>query len=187
MIDEMKTIEVGPYTLVARFNQGAFRGALWSGGKVIRLVEGHSLDDAWNKLQAIVEKEFEHQVSARAGAEPTAEEACCAFLHIERKLTVGQKAMLRAHLRADGNNITATQLAVAAGYNGYSAANLQYGLLGAMLFAEIPQVLPRRKDNSPIMTCVIAHQGDQCLTGEGHWIWKMRPYIVEGLTAAAIL
>jgi len=185
--DEMKTIEAGPYTLVARLNRGVFRGALWSSGKIIRQIEGDSLDDVWNKLQTFVANEFEHQVAARAGAEPTAKEACSAFLRIERKLSAGHKAMLRAHLRADGNNITATQLAVAAGYNGYSAANLQYGLLGAMLFAETPQVIPRRTDNSPIMTCVIARQGDQHMTGEGQWVWKMRTYIVEGLTAADIL
>ena len=53
----------------------------------------------------------------------------------------GQRAMLRAHYEAPGRKITATQLAQAAGFANFSAANLQYGLLGAMLFAEIPEDL----------------------------------------------
>jgi hypothetical protein len=185
-MEEMKTTEVGPYTLVARFHEGAYRGALWSGGKITDRTEGQSLEDVWRELQGMIAQEFEQQVLARAGVEPTAEEARRAFIRIEPRLSTAQLAMLRAHVRAPGHMITATRLAEAAGYKGYSAANLHYGLVGAMLFAEIPQDLPRRKDNSPIMTCVIAHQEDQRPTDEGHWIWKMRPYIVEGLAAADI-
>jgi hypothetical protein len=186
MADELKTIEAGPYTLVARLHKGAYRGALWCGGKMAQEVQGTSIDDVWRRLTDAL---YERQVSValtRNGAEPSAEEAIMAFRRIEPRLSPGHRAMLRAHLRANGQNITATQLAEAAGYASYSAANLQYGLLGAMLFAEMPERLPQRADGTPIMTCAIALGEDQRSASEEQWIWKMRPHIVAGLTAVNI-
>jgi len=187
MTDELKTVEAGEYTLVARLIEGECRGALWTGGKIVCQVHGSSLDEVWKKLIDELAERQEARVRARAGAEPSSKEAELAFRRIEQRLSAGHKAMLRAHLNASGHNITATQLAAAAGYCGYSAANLQYGLLGAMLFAEMPEELPRRPDGSRIMTCVIASKDDQRETPEEQWIWKMRPHIVEGLEAARLL
>jgi predicted KAP-like P-loop ATPase len=53
--------------------------------------------------------------------------------------------------------------------------------VGAMLFAEMPEDLPRRADGSPIMTCAIAAAEDQRSTDDEQWIWKMRPHIAQGL------
>lgn len=187
MTDELKSVEAGEYTLVARLIKGEYKGALWTGGKIVRQVKGESIDEVWKKLSDELTECQEARVRARAGAQPSAKEAELAFRRIEQRLSVGHKAMLKAHLRAPGNKITATELAAAAGYGGYSAANLQYGLLGAMLFAEMPEELPRRADGSRIMTCVIASQDDQRETPEEQWIWRMRQHIVDGLEAARIL
>ena len=187
MTDELKSVEAGEYTLVARLIKGEYQGALWAGGKMDCQVQGGSIDEVWKKLSDELADRQEARVQKRAGAEPSAKEAELAFCRIKRRLSTGHKAMLRAHLRAPSNNITATQLAAAAGYGGYSAANLQYGLLGAMLFAEMPEELPRRADGSRIMTCVIASRDDQRETPEEQWIWKMRTHIVEGLGASRIL
>jgi hypothetical protein len=187
MQDEVKTIEAGKYTLVARFNKGAHRGALWSDGKVVDEVEGDSLNDAWKKLCDRLYARLVEAAGARKGTPPTSHEAKVAFLSIEKRLTAGHKAMLRAHLNAEGRQITATKLADAAGYARYSAANLQYGLLGAMLFAEMPEELPKRGDGSPIMTCAIASSDDFRGSEEEQWIWQMRPHISEGLAASGIL
>ena len=187
MSDELKSVEAGDYTLVARHFKGEYRGALWTGGNMVCQVQGSSIDEVWKKLSNELAERQYARVRERAGAEPSAKEAELAFRRIQQRLSAGHKAMLRAHLRAPSNNITATQLAAAAGYGGYSAANLQYGLLGAMLFAEMPEELPRRADGSRIMTCVIASKADQRETPEEQWIWKMRPHIVAGLEAARIL
>jgi hypothetical protein len=70
--------------------------------------------------------------------------------------------------------ITATQLADAAKYEGYSAANLQYGKVGWLMYGELPVALPRRKsDGHLIYTCALAEQDDQRLPDEQHWVWKM--------------
>ena len=187
MTDELKSVEAGEYTLVARLIKGEYRGALWAGGKMVCQVQGGSIDEVWKKLSDELADRQEARVRKRAGAEPSAKEAELAFCRIKRRLSTGHKAMLRAHLRAPSNNITAAQLAAAAGYGGYPAANLQYGLLSAMLFAEMPEELPRRADGSRIMTCVIASRDDQRETPEEQWIWKMRTHIVEGLGASRIL
>ena len=95
--------------------------------------------------------------------------------------------MLRAHLKAVDQRITATELAKAAGYANYSAANLQYGLLGAMLFAEMPIELPKGSNGSPVMTHAIASEDDLRASSKDQWIWQMRPYIAAGLVVSDIL
>ena len=56
-----------------------------------------------------------------------------------RALTVtpAQKKMLRFHFEAHNRTVTFTQLAEAGGYDTYSAANLQYGILGRNLGQEL--------------------------------------------------
>jgi len=132
---------------------------------------------------------YEKQISVattRINA-PTPVELAKAFANISHQLSPGHKAMLRAHLKAVDNQITATQLAKAAGYANFRAANLQYGLVGAMLFAELPIVLPTREDGSAVMTCTIAQEDDLRESNAEHWIWKMRPNVAEGLAASGIL
>lgn len=184
MSEEMKTIKAGPYTLVARLIDNGYRGALWADGKIAVDIRGATLDEVWRGLCDAL---YERQMAAVRLVEPTAEEAAKAFVSIAHQLTVGHKAMLRAHLKAPDQKITATQLAEAAGYANYSAANLQYGLLGAMLFAELPIDLPKREDGSPVMTCAIALGDDLRASSEEQWIWKMRPYVAAGLVASRIL
>lgn len=50
-----------------------------------------------------------------------------------------------------------------------------------MLFAQMPEDLPRRSNGTPIMTCAIASGEDQRGVGEEQWVWKMRPHIQQGL------
>jgi hypothetical protein len=182
MSDEIKSLEAGEYTLVARLHKGKHRGAMWHGGKIIEEVDGQSLEVVYRKLEALL---FERQVAkavARGGADPSIEEAVKALNRVMSKASNGQRAMLRAHFHAPQQRITATQLAEAAAYATYSAANLQYGLLGAMLFAEMPEDLPRRSDRTPIMTCAISSGEDQRGDSEEQWVWKMRPHLVEALS-----
>jgi hypothetical protein len=181
MSEDLKSLEAGEYTLVARLVDGVYRGAFWHGGRIETSVEGASVNAVYRKLEGLL---YERQVAksaARNGMDPSAEEAAKAILRVLPKTSTGQRAMLRAHFKAPGHLITATELAAAAGYAGYSAANLQYGLLGAMLFGEMPEDLPKRADGSPLMTCVIASGEDQRQREDEQWVWKMRPHIVQAL------
>ena len=181
MSDESKILEAGEYVLVARYNKGAYRGALWQSGSIIYKVEGKSLDDAYRQLEIRLYELQVAKAAARNGAAPSEQEAVVAIQRVLPRLTSSQRAMLLAHAKAPESRMTASQLADAAGYASYSAANLQYGLLGAMLFAEMPENLPRRSDGSPIMTCAIA-SGDNLRAEEDQWIWKMRPHIKHAVS-----
>jgi hypothetical protein len=181
MAEELNTLEAGEFTLVARFNKGAYRGALWHSGRIINEVQGSSLDEAYQSLLRLL---YEHQVAkaaSREGQAPSSSETEKAFERIWAKMTHGQRKMLIAHYKAPQHRITATELAQAAGYANYSAANLHYGLLGALVFSEMPEVLPSRADGTPIMTFAIATGNASDLSAENHWVWTMRPHIVEAL------
>ncbi|WOD18147.1 hypothetical protein [Paraburkholderia kirstenboschensis] len=186
MSEEMKTIKAGPFTLVARFIDNAYRGVMWADGEMVVDIRRATLDEVW---RALCDALYEQQISLAAARldEPTAAEIAKVFVRIAHQLTAGHKAMLRAHLNASDQRITATQLAKAADYATYSAANLQYGILGAMLFAELPIDLPMRKDGSRVMTCTIAWGDNARNPDEEHWVWRMRPYVAEGLAASGIL
>ena len=58
-----------------------------------------------------------------------------AFRAVHDLLNDGQRAMLRAQYLASDRTMTATELAVVAGYRSYSGANLQYGKMGQLLRA----------------------------------------------------
>lgn len=49
------------------------------------------------------------------------------------KLTENQRDMLRIHYAAPGHTITARQLAVAMGFNSWTATNIHYGRLGRLV------------------------------------------------------
>ncbi|MCG2592989.1 hypothetical protein LZ009_09370 [Ramlibacter sp. XY19] len=180
MDDEIKSLEAGEYMLVARLIDGEHRGALWRGGRIEEKVTGTSLDEVYSKLVTLLVDRQAVKAAARKGADPSVDEAVHALSRVLARASNGQRAMLRAHYKAPNQRITATQLAEAAGYASFGAANLHYGLLGAMLFAEMPEELPRRKDNSPVMTCALA-VGDGRVEGDEHWIWKLRPHIDQAI------
>lgn len=104
----------------------------------------------------------------------------------------GQRAMLRAHLEAPDHCITATELARAAGYQNYNAANLKYGELGQALAIEMNYNPPTREDGSVIWTAAIAGWDENADSDrldramerrddDGHFEWIMRPQVVQAL------
>ncbi|USA38532.1 hypothetical protein [Pelagerythrobacter marinus] len=92
-------------------------------------------------------------------------------------------AMLEAHLGAPGYLMTATELAKAAGWTDYSAANLHYGNLGYELSQELEWAPPKREDGTPVWTMVLATEPDVAgeLIETTDFQWKLRPQIIEAL------
>ena len=153
-----------------------------------------SEDEALSDLRAYLDGR-EGQIAAGRSADgaPSAIEYAEAFDRLG-KLPAGYEAMLEAHLNAPDCCITATQLAEAAGYENYNAANLHYGTLGQMIAEEIGYNPPRRKtDGSTIWTGALAVpanlQGEEdtdwqslyARGDEGHFLWRLRPQVVEAL------
>lgn len=101
----------------------------------------------------------------------------------DKKLPDSHLAMLRAQCRAQGSTITSTQLAGAANYENYNAANLQYGTLAfnvASALGFVPQA--RRADGSYCWWTTLSYSNeDQAEESTGHFQFIMRPELVVAL------
>lgn len=86
--------------------------------------------------------------------------------------------MLAAHFRAPDRRITATDLANAAGYATYGAANLQYGIFAHRLCDALGFTPPTGNSGNPTFTCVLAtprklpHQD---------WEWTMHSVVADAI------
>jgi predicted HNH restriction endonuclease len=109
---------------------------------------------------------------------PSVEEFIQALKSVDVKS--GQSQMLKAHYNAENKVITSTQLAKAAGYKGYQAANLWYGKLGKSLGLALGTTPDHTyNDGTPIWTFILA---DGWRIGqEDEWEWRMRPELVSAL------
>jgi len=187
-MDDKKSELVGPYTLVASFHKGAYRGVIWRGGAKVEDLTGDSVDDCLAKVRDRLGDLLQAEAVARKDSSPSVSETVAALHRIVPRFSHGQLLMLRAHYNAPNRCITATQLAQAANYEGYQSANLQYGRVGWLLYGELPTPLPRRpSDGKLIYTCALAEEEDQRAADEAQWIWKMRPHVAEALAAAKVL
>lgn len=119
-------------------------------------------------------------------AEPLAapEEYRVALRAVRDKHGISERelAMLRAHCRADDHTITATELAVAAGYKDYSSANLYYGKFARRLSDALGIEPSKRRSGSIAWWRVLAYGRTDQEVGE-HFEWTMRPEFVETLQA----
>ena len=115
---------------------------------------------------------------------PTANEVRAALTAIS--MTDGQHAMLNAHLAADNNIMTATELATAGGYDSYVSANSQYGTLGRKLAEDLewspPEFNGIRTWTAALATGADGHtRADMEAMGYAQWRWKLRPEVVAAL------
>lgn len=119
-----------------------------------------------------------------AGGYPTAAEVRAALASI--RMTDGQQAMLNAHLAADDNIMSATELAATGGYDSYVSANSQYGTLGRKLAEEL-EWHPPQHEGVTTWTSTLATgadgdtRADIKAIGLAEWRWKLRPEIVAAL------
>jgi hypothetical protein len=81
---------------------------------------------------------------------------------------------LGAHLRAPDRTITATELAMALGYDTYGGANLQYGRLAGKL-CDVQDCHPRLKVH------ILATDFKRGDSPEEHWHLVLRPQVVDAL------
>ena len=146
-----------------------------------------SLSEAFSEIEVQRLQLIYDEMALSATKSTTANQARDAFIKLSSSIHTNHIKMLRAHLHAPEQRITARELAAAAGYSSYSGANMQYGLLGAAFWEFCPTILPKRKDGSSIWTCALAEGVSDFQEKEDEWIWKLRPYVAEGLTLSGVL
>lgn len=168
-------------TIAGEWNARAFRGKTPIGA----MLTGATEEEAILATKAALDAEHAGQRAARGpDGYPTAVEVRAALAAIT--LTDGQDAMLKAHLWAADNIMTATELAAAGGYDSYVSANSQYGTLGRKLAEELEWNPPEFK-GVPTWTFALATGADgdtranMETTGYAQWRWKLRPELIAAL------
>lgn len=181
---------------------GPFRGQ-WAANAIrhkaiVSNASGASREEAVQTLKGQLDQLASAELATRdAEGAPSATIYEKAFSYLLGDLPNSYMAMLRAHLAAPDQLISATRLAQAAGYAGYEGANLHYGKLGQRVADEIGFDPPKRADGTEIWTCAIAR--DPTLDTEfpdtsllqslertldvPHFEWQMRPQVVQALRA----
>jgi hypothetical protein len=101
----------------------------------------------------------------------------------DKNLPSSHFVMLRAQCRAPNTAITATQLAEAAGYESYHAANLQYGMLAFNLGSILgftPQL--KHRDRSLCWWTTLSMAGDAAgYENAQQFHFVMRPELAQAL------
>lgn len=146
----------------------------------------HSGQTSAEALDAVI-SELDEASAARAAARGTSGCPSAAEYRLALALTKpgkAQRAMLAAHLAVPDHVLTATELAHAAGYADYSAANLHYGTFAFDLGRELDFTPSERgNDGQVIWTFVLATgwRDEEGGPGAGEWHWRLRPELVEAL------
>lgn len=172
------------YDLLAMLHEGKYKGRVWRDKELLSEIEADGIDETLSSLKEFVDNQFVAIAEGRT-QQPASMEYVKAFQKILEGLPDSYLAMLKAHYLAPDQLITATQLAEAAGYSSYGAANLHYGTLGKQLNEELPIRLPKRKNGSYIFTYALATAGDTD-GDEGQWIWKMRPEVSAAIKSLGL-
>lgn len=165
------------HELVVAARGSSFQGRVWKDAKDVGDAEGSSLSEVLLKLKDLVDSRL--GTAAAKAPKPTAKAYLAALRKILPTLSDGHLAMLKAHYHAPNRVLTATQLAEAAGYSGYEAVNLQYGLVGRKLWDEIPTRIATDGDGSPIYTFALA-DGDRS-GPEAEWKWVLRSEVAAAI------
>lgn len=91
-----------------------------------------------------------------------------------------QREMLRAHYRAVGRRLTATDLSKAAGCLHHSFANRWYGQLGRELYGKMPSRIDRwTAAGVPVFTTMLARDVTQ--PGDAERVWELRPHVARAI------
>lgn len=94
------------------------------------------------------------------------------------RCTGAQQKFLQAHYRSRGRVLTTSRLAKAAGYRGYGAINLQYGLLAK----RVAKVLRRPIPDVRVKLLVEFLEPHEISNQE--WVLHMKPAFAAGLRSA---
>lgn len=101
----------------------------------------------------------------------------------DKNLHPNHLVMLQAQCRSPASTITATQLAAAAKYANYNAANLQYGLLAMQVAAALGYTpVEKHADGSPCWWTTLSYSNEHKAEEiTGHFQFIMRPELVTAL------
>lgn len=193
MPTNVEQIAHGRFIIRSALVGGEWQARAFDGARSVGEIQsGKSRAEAIEKSVALLDARTSATQAGRGSdGSPSASEYAEAFGRLG-KLAPSYEAMLEAHLRAPDFCITATQLAEAAGYENFNAANLHYGKLAADLAYELNYSPPKRDDGTTMWTYTLATPArdlkmDQMVEAivrrfdDKHFEWRLRPQVVEAL------
>lgn len=187
MASPTTSVNYGRFTIKVMKAHDAWQARAFRGDQVASDISGGETAEAaiLAVKAALDEAAARERASRGADGYPAAATVRAALARIQ--ISDGQWSMLKAHSAAPDQILTATELAQAAGYKDYQAANLQYGLLGYALAEEMAWTPDAREDGTPVWTYALATDADedrhQSSQGEGGFRWRLRPQVIEALSA----
>ena len=133
------------------------------------------------EVQNSINTQKKAMVSSRINGIPTAHEFAKAFSSL--KLSDGQWAMLKAHYNAKERKLTSSQLAEAANYEHFYAANTQYGTLGRDVCDYLDVKPPGTyNDGNPLWITILTLENSDAFEDEtGHYQHTMRQEVADAL------
>jgi hypothetical protein len=168
--------------------RGTVKARAFLGSVAILDGEGASHEAAVEQVRQLLDARRVEAESKRAGGVPSAveyEDALTALAAHDR-IEDGQRRMLRAIFEAPGMTLTATQLARAAGYQGYQTANMKFGMLGYAVGLETGFEPPGHRPGGAVWTKVLATGPSRADLDPGeHHPWTLRHEVATALRGRA--
>ncbi len=137
--------------------------------------------EAIKAVENFISKHKKDTVSKRVNSIPTPQEFAEALSSI--KISDAQWEMLKAHYHAPNRKLTSSQLAEAAGFQHFYAANTQYGTLGGLI-ARYLEINPpgKYKDGKPLWITTITEENSESVENDtGHYQHILRNEVAEAL------
>ncbi|MHC1999529.1 hypothetical protein ACYQR9_03680 [Methylobacterium sp. CM6241] len=142
---------------------------------------GDTLDDAVNRARSWVDTQRSEAIQNRRSAGVGTVEEYVAFFSAQ-PLAEHHRVMLVAHASAPDRTLTAGELAAAAGWADFGAANLHYGKLGDQVAQTLELELPKHLSGKPIATSALADSVDPDWKPiEGFFRWRLHEEVAEAL------
>ena len=169
---------------VAELKDG-FRYATYKEGTTNQYFKNHNYfktkEEALNYAKSKISEHNKKTIQKRVNGIPTADEFVEAINSV--KPTDGQWAMLKAHYNAPDRKLTSAQLAKAANYEHFYAANTQYGTLGSNISSFLNFIPPGKYDNGgPLWITAITKESHHNLDEDtGHFQHILRDEVAEAL------
>lgn len=187
----------GKFSIKSALTKQAWQARAFGGKQAITTQAGGSRQEAAERVKRELDRLQQVELSERShDGSPSPRSYAEALKRLE-PLPGTYRAMLQAHLHAEDRFISATRLALAAGYENWSGANLHYGLLGRKVAEELDYDSPKRGDGTSIWTCTLALARDEDKDLDEtqifsllerhleapHFEWLMRAQLAEALLA----
>lgn len=140
-----------------------------------------SLKEATEQAENMISLSKSESAKKRMNGIPTADEFTEALNHLN--LPSGHWDMLKAHYRAPQRKLTSLQLAEAAGYKHFSAANSQYGTLGRKI-AEFLGVVPEGtySNGEPLWITILTKANSEAIEADtGYYQHILRDEVARAL------